>query len=324
MRLPLLLLVVLAPIVASGCGDDDDSAGGEADLTVVATTTHAADLARQVAGDRAAVDGILSANADPHAYEPRPSDAAALGDADLVVRSGGDLDQWLDELVENAGADPEQVTLIDSVETVEGHHEHEGEEEHAEEEHADEEVDPHWWQDPRNAVLAVDAIRKALVKADPEGRAIYDRNAAAYQRTLRRLDSDIERCIERVPPDKRKVVTTHDALGYFANRYGIEVIGAVIPSLSTQAQPSAKDVDALVGQIESEGVEAIFPEAAVSQKLERAISREAGAEVGGTLWADSLGPDGSGAETYVGAMRADAETLAEDMSGGRVRCGLRH
>jgi ABC-type Zn uptake system ZnuABC Zn-binding protein ZnuA len=324
MRLPLLLLVVLAVIVASGCGDDDDSAGGEADLTVVATTTHAADLARQVAGDRAAVDGILSANADPHAYEPRPSDAAALGDADLVVRSGGDLDQWLDELVENTGADPEQVTLIDSVETVEGHHEHEGEEEHAEEEHADEEVDPHWWQDPRNAVLAVDAIRKALVEADPEGRAIYDRNAAAYQRTLRRLDSDIERCIERVPPDKRKVVTTHDALGYFANRYGIEVIGAVIPSLSTQAQPSAKDVDALVGQIETEGVEAIFPEAAVSQKLERAISREAGAEVGGTLWADSLGPDGSGAETYVGAMRADAETLAEGMSGGRVRCGLRH
>ena len=117
-------------------------------------------------------------------------------------------------------------------------------------------------------------------------------------------------------------MTTHDALGYFADRYGIEVIGAVIPSLSTQAQPSAKDVDELVGLIEDEGVEAIFPEAAVSQKLERAISREAGAEVGGTLWADSLGPDGSGAETYVDAIRADAETLAEGMSGGRVTCGL--
>src|SRR5687767_1042993 len=104
MRLALLIPIVLALIVASGCGDDDDSAGGDADLTVVATTTHAPDLARQVAGDRAAVDGILSANADPHAYEPRPSDAAALGEADLVVRSGGDLDHWLDELVENAGA----------------------------------------------------------------------------------------------------------------------------------------------------------------------------------------------------------------------------
>jgi len=323
MRLPLLLLLAAGLVVASGCGDGDDSASGESALTVVATTTHAADLARQVAGDRASVDGILSPNADPHAYEPRPSDAAALSEADLVVRSGGDLDHWLDELVENAGADPEQLTLIDSVETIEGDHEHEGEEEHAEEEeHEGDEVDPHWWQDPRNALLAVEAIRKAMVKADPDGRATYDRNAAAYERTLRRLDSDVERCIERVPADKRKIVTTHDALGYFADRYGIEVIGAVIPSLSTQAQPSAKDVDELVGLIEDEGVEAIFPEAAVSQKLERAISREAGAEVGGTLWADSLGPDGSGAETYVDAIRADAETLAEGMSGGRVTCGL--
>jgi ABC-type Zn uptake system ZnuABC Zn-binding protein ZnuA len=123
-----------------------------------------------------------------------------------------------------------------------------------------------------------------------------------------------------VPADKRKLVTTHDSLGYFAERYGIEVIGAVIPSLSTQAQPSAKDVDALVRQIEDEGVEAIFPEVAVSQRLERAISRESGAEVGGELWTDSLGPDGSRAETYLKAMRANTAALVEGMSGGRARC----
>jgi zinc/manganese transport system substrate-binding protein len=116
-------------------------------------------------------------------------------------------------------------------------------------------------------------------------------------------------------------VTTHDSLGYFAERYGIEVIGSVIPSLSTQAQPSARDIDALVGQIEDEGVKAIFPEAAVSQRLERAISRESGAEVGGELWTDTLGGEGSGAETYLDAMRANAAALAEGMSGGRVSCG---
>jgi zinc/manganese transport system substrate-binding protein len=116
-------------------------------------------------------------------------------------------------------------------------------------------------------------------------------------------------------------VTTHDSLGYFAERYDVEVIGAVIPSLSTQAQPSAKDVDALVEQIEDEGVEAIFPEAAVSQRLEQAISRESGAEVGGELWTDSLDDEGSGPDTYVDAMRFNANELAEGMSGGRVSCG---
>jgi ABC-type Zn uptake system ZnuABC Zn-binding protein ZnuA len=125
-----------------------------------------------------------------------------------------------------------------------------------------------------------------------------------------------------VPPAQRELVTTHDALGYLAARYGIEVIGAVIPSLSTQAQPSAKDVDELVRRVEDAGVEAIFPEAAVSQKLERAISREAGAEVGEELWTDTLGPGGSGADTYEGAMRANAAALAEGMSGGRVACGF--
>jgi ABC-type Zn uptake system ZnuABC Zn-binding protein ZnuA len=125
-----------------------------------------------------------------------------------------------------------------------------------------------------------------------------------------------------VPPGERKIVTTHDALGYFADRYGVKVIGAVIPSLSTQAQASARDVDKLVNQIRSEGVEAIFPEAAVTQKLEQAISREAGAKVGGRLYADTLGPEGSGAATYLEAMRHNATTLVDGMSGGRVSCDL--
>jgi zinc/manganese transport system substrate-binding protein len=297
-RLPLLAALLVA--LAAGCGDDDSGSG--ASVTAVATTTQVADLVRNVGGGRVEVDGILQPNADPHDYEPRPSDAAALADADVVFRSGGDLDEWLDEVVESAGGDAEGVTLLDSVRARQD--------------------DPHWWQDPRNAVLAVEAIRDALAKADPDGRAGYERRAAAYIRRLRALDAAIERCIERVPPAKRKLVTTHDALGYFADRYGLEVIGAVIPSLSTQAQPSARDVDELVDQIRDEGVEAIFPEAAVSQKLERAISREAGAEVGGELYADTLGPEGSAGATYIGATRSNANALAEGMSGGSVRCGL--
>jgi len=204
--------------------------------------------------------------------------------------------------VDSPGGAAEQVMLIDSVKR-------EGE-------------DPHWWQDPRHAILAVAAIRDALIDVDPDGRTGYERRAAAYTAKLRRLDAEVARCIDRIPADKRKLVTTHDALGYFANRYGIQVIGAVIPSLSTQAQPSAKDVGDLVDQIEREGVEAIFPEASLSRRLEEAISRESGAEVGGQLWADALGPEGSTGATYVGSIPANAATLAEGMSGGSVTCSF--
>ena len=303
MRVAALFLLVVA-LGTAGCADSGDGTGG-GQVAVVATTTIAGDLVRGAGGELVEVDILAPRGADPHGHEPRPSDALAISEAELVVKSGGDLDVWLDDLIENAGGDPTEVTLLDSVQTIE----------------RGDEIDPHWWQDPRNAILAVEAIGDALADADPDGRRVYERNASAYIEELRTLDDEIERCMRRLPPNKRKLVTTHDALGYFAERYDIEVIGAVIPSLSTQAQPSAKDVDALVEQIEDEGVEAIFPEAAVSQRLERSISRESGAEVGGELWTDSLGDEGSGAESYVDAMRANAKALAEGMSGGRMTCG---
>ena len=296
----LAFLALAAVVMVAGCRDS--GAGGDADVTAVATTTQVADLVHEVGGPRVSVDGILQPNSDPHEYEPRPSDAAALTRAELVFRSGGDLDGWLDQVVDNAGGDARQVTLIDSVRRL-------GD-------------DPHWWQDPRNAILAVGAIRAALVKADPAGRRSYDRRAATYERRLRTLDEAIAACVERVPAARRKIVTTHDALGYFARRYGVQVIGAVISSLSTQAQASARDVNKLVDQIRSEGVRAIFPEAALSQKLEQAISREAGAKVGEKLYADTLGPEGSGAATYLEAMRHNASALVGGMSGRRVACRL--
>ena len=322
MRVPALLLALALVLAAAGCGDsggEGGSGGGEA--AVVATTTIAGDLVHNVGGERVEVDTLVPAGADPHGHEPRPSDAVAIAEADLVVKSGGDLDGWLDDLIENAGGEAAELTLLDSVEPIEGGHAHAEDEAHHEDEAHGDDVDPHWWQDPSNAILATEAIRDALTEADPDGRRAYERNARAYIAELRALDDEIERCMQRVPPSRRKLVTTHDSLGYFADRYDVEVIGSVIPSLSTQAQPSAKDVDALVGQIEDEGVAAIFPEAAVSQRLERAISRESGADVGDELWTDSLGDDGSGAETYLDAMRANANALAEGMSGGRVSCG---
>jgi ABC-type Zn uptake system ZnuABC Zn-binding protein ZnuA len=308
LRTLALALTLAAAWLVAGCGSDSDSPS-DATVRVVATTPHVADLVANVGGQRADVRGLLARGADPHGFEPRPSDAAAIADATVVFKSGGDVDEWLDELVDNAGGEARVVELIGSAQTLEGGHD-------------EDEIDPHWWQDPRNAVRAVAAIRDALTEADPEGRATYGRNSDAYVRELRRLDSEIAGCLAKVPAAKRKLVTTHDSLGYFARRYDVEVIGAVIPSLSTQAQPSAGDVAELVDQVRDEGVEAVFPEAGVDQRLERALSREAGARVGAPLWADTLGDDGTRAESYAGAMAANTEALVDGMSGGRVSCRL--
>lgn len=325
MRNPLALAALIAvALTAPGCGDDDGGGSG-GELRAVATTTQAADLLANVAGERLDVHALLTPASDPHEYEPRPSDARAVSEAALVVRSGGDLDEWLGDVVDNAGGDAEVLTLIDHVEAREGGHEkeHEGEEEHSEEgEHSSADADPHWWQDPRNAVRAVDAIRDALTEVDPDGAEEYRRNAAAYTRRIEQLDSDITACMAAIPAEQRKLVTTHDAYGYFAARYDIEVIGAVIPSLSSQARPSAGDTADLVRQIRGEGVATVFPESALNPRLERAIAREAGAEVGDALYADSLGREDSEGGTYLGALAHDADALARGFSGSERGCGL--
>ncbi len=273
---------------------------------MVATTTQVGDLARAVAGDRAGVRQILSANSDPHAYEPRPSDVRALQRAAVVVRSGGELDDWLGGLLDNAASDVTAVDLIDAVRTRRG----EGG------------VDPHWWQDPRNAEIAVRRIRDALAAADPGGRTAYAARAAAYLGRLRRLDAAIAACMRAIPQRRRRLVTDHDALGYYAARYGIEVVGTVIPALSTQAQASAGAVLRLVRTIRRTGVTTIFTESSANPKLARAIAREAGAKLGPELYADSLGPAGSAGATYVGALRANTLALAAGFSAGRARCDL--
>jgi ABC-type Zn uptake system ZnuABC Zn-binding protein ZnuA len=306
MRLIRISVGALAAAAAlAACGSGGGS-GGEGGVRVVATTPVVADLARHVAGDRAGVEAILEPNSDPHEYEPRPSDARAVSEAAVVLRSGGELDEWLAQLAEAAGGDGQVVNLIDSVETIED----EGE------------PDPHWWHDPVNAAAAVRAIRDALTEADAGGREEYARNAARYEAELHSLDVAISDCVENVPRRQRKLVTTHDALGYFAARYGIEVIGSVIPSLSTEAQPSAGDTARLIDQIEREGVEVIFAESSVSSKVEEAIARESGAEVGDRLWADGLGPEGSSGETYVKSMAANAHALVSGLSGGKGACRL--
>jgi ABC-type Zn uptake system ZnuABC Zn-binding protein ZnuA len=182
--------------------------------------------------------------------------------------------------------------------------------------------DPHWWHDPVNAEAAVMAIERALGRADPGRRAVFERNAKRYLAKLASLERGIRACMGRVPRDRRKLVTDHDAFNYFARRFGIEVVGAVIPSQTTQAQASAGDVARLVRTIRRERVEAVFPESSINPKLARAIARQTGARANLTLYGDTLGPPGSRGASYLGMEQANADAMVRGFTGGSRGCAI--
>lgn len=324
---PLTLLLALAAAVAfaAGCGGTGDDDRSSDTVDVVATTTIVGDLARQVGGERVDVHQLLQPNSDPHDYEPRPDDVLATTDATVVLASGLGLDSWIEQVAEQSGGDPRLVALGEDlpVERAGGEaHEH-GDADHADhDEHDHGDVDPHWWHDPRNVAAAVETIRDALAQADPQGGAAYARNAAAYLRRVRALDAGIRRCVAAVPAGARKLVTDHDAFGYFADRYGLHVVGTVIPSLTTQAQPSAGDLAELNRTIERERVRAVFSEQSVNAKLARAIARETGARSDDSLYGDTLGPAGSDGATYLAMEAHNADAIVRGLSGGRRGCAI--
>jgi zinc/manganese transport system substrate-binding protein len=288
-------------VVGAGCGGSDSSNG----VSVVATTTQIGDWTRVVGGDAVDVHQILSPNTDPHDYEPRPDDVSASADAKVVFTNGDELDSWIDEVVSDSGSDAKVIDLGASV-PVRLAGEHEGEQ--------DSEFDPHWWHDPRNAEAAVREIAAQLSAADPEDMATFEANANAYIEKVRRLDGGIRDCIDSIPGPDRKLVTDHDAFGYFADRYGIQVVGAVIPSQTTQAQPSARDLSDLAALVRREGVKAVFPESSLSPKLAEAIASQTGAIVGEDLYSDTLGPEGSSGDTYLNMEAANAVAIVEALS----------
>ena len=281
MRIVLIALTAFAAAAAAGCGGSGGS-GGDGGLRVVASTEQLADFAREVGGDRVEVDTLLQAGTDPHDFEPRPSDAEAIASADLVLRSGGEIDEWLDDLVGSAGGDADVVDVGEEIGAT-------GD-------------DPHWWQDPRNVLRALDVIGPRLDATS---------GARAYAEKVRGLDRRIAVCMRSIPRERRKLVTNHDAFGWFADRYGIEVLGSIIPGRSTSAQPSSRDVRELVDTIRREGVTTIFPESALEQRLEQAVARDAGADVAEPLYADTLGPQGD----YLVALRHDAAVMARGFGG---------
>jgi ABC-type Zn uptake system ZnuABC Zn-binding protein ZnuA/ABC-type Mn2+/Zn2+ transport system permease subunit len=294
---PRLLLVGAAAFLLAGCGGTTSRHGP----LVVATTTQIGDWVRAVGGGDVTVHQLLQPNTDPHEYEPRPSDVVATAGAAAVFENGDGLDHWMAKVVSRAGGHPDVVVLGDHVPVKRN-------------------GDPHWWHDPRNAEAAVREVATTLEQIDPSHRGLYARAAKRYLRQLAALDDAIVTCLEQVLPGQRKLVTSHDAFGYFAARYRITIVGAVIPSQTTQAQPSAGDVAHLIALIRREHVKAVFPESSVNSRLADQIASETGASAKYRLYGDTLGPEGSAGATYLSMERANADAIVRGLTAGRDGC----
>jgi ABC-type Zn uptake system ZnuABC Zn-binding protein ZnuA len=273
---------------------------------VIAAETFLADIAREVAGDRIAVRALLPTGVDPHAWEPAPRDAAAVAAARLLIVSGAGLEAFLSPLLDGLGAGGPRV--VEASAGLVPRTPREGE---PAADAGPGEVDPHFWLDPLNVIRYAENIRDALSELDPAGAAAFRANAAAYAEKLRELDRWIAGEVAGIPPDRRLLVTNHESLGYFSDRYGFRVLGAVVPSVSTGSTPSAKQLAALVGVVRAAGVKVLFVEDGGDPRLARQLADEAGVRLVTGLGTHSLtGPEGA-APTYLAMMRADVRLIVD-------------
>lgn len=302
-RCSVLRAAALFAFVGAFAGFGDARAAEPAKPTVVATISILADYVSAVAGDTLVVETVVPVGGDPHTYEPVPSDARRLARAAMVFRNGLGLERWLDKLIGAARPDRPVVSLTEgfaSLRVTEGAYAGD--------------PDPHAWMDPHIAVRYVDAVERALRARYPQHAATYAANAARYREQLAALDRDIAALMKTVPPARRQLVTTHDAFRYFARRYGLNLV-ASIWGISTETEPSAREVANIVGAIRKAGVPAVFIETTINPKLMQRIAAEARVRIGAPLYGDSVGAPGSGADSYLGMMRANAQAIARGLSG---------
>jgi zinc/manganese transport system substrate-binding protein len=287
MRRLLLVLICLAIPVAPARADG---------LNVVASFSILADFVRNVGGDRINATTLVGPNSDVHVYTPAPGDAKTIAAAKLVVINGFGLEGWLPRLLESSGSKAPIVVATKGITPLK----------------LGSEADPHAWQSIANAKIYVANIRDGLVAADPAGSETFDANAARYLAELDALDSEMREAIARIPPERRKLITTHDAFGYLASAYGIAFVA---PSgVSTETKPSARDIAQIIHQVKAEKIPAVFLENISDDRLMGRIAAETGASVGGTLFSDSLTDEKGPAPTYIDLVRHNIKALTSALA----------
>ncbi len=290
-------------------------------LPVVASFSILADMTSRIGGDHVAVSALVGPGGDAHVFEPTPADARALGKAKLLVTNGLQFEGWLPRLVSTAGFKGETAVASTGVKPLlfseEDHDAHEGHDDHGHEGHAEEAHeghdhgpnDPHAWQDLANGELYARNITDALKTADPANAADYEKNGEAYIAEMKALDAEIRKELAAIPASQRKVVTSHDAFGYFGKAYDIEFIAP--NGVSTESEASAADVARIIDQIREEKIPAVFVENISDPRLIQRIASETGAKIGGSLFSDSLSDTSGPAPTYLDMFRHNVSELVK-------------
>ena len=300
-----MILIAVLVVLVGGCSSAESAGSGDANpqgriLNVVATTTQVADFAANVGGDRVRVTSLFKPNIDAHDYEPSPADIDAIARADLVVENGAGLESWLHDTVASSGFHGPVVDTSRGVRLrmVGG------------------QPDPHIWQNPRNAQVQAANIEHALAAAAPAEAGAFQANLDAYTRQLQALDAEVQRQIDGLA--NKRLVTNHDAFGYYIDRYGLQFVGSIIPSFDTSAELSGRDIRDLVAKIKATKVKAVFSETSLPPRTAETIAREAGVKVvvgEDALYGDSLGPAGSDGDTYLKMVRHNTRTIVRNLSG---------
>jgi len=285
-----IAIVIISLLVGAGAVRADDRIG------VVASFSILGDFVRNVGGDRVAVTTLVGPTGDVHVYTPSPRDAKRVADARLVVVNGLGLEGWLPRLVQSSGGKATIVTATKGVKTRK----------------LGSEADPHGWQSVTNAKVYVSNIRDALVAADPAGAAAYRANADAYLDKLDALDREVRDAAAKIPAAARKVISSHDAFGYFADSYDIAFIAP--QGVSTESEVSARDVARIITQIRASKIPAVFLENISDPRLIQRIAAETGARIGGTLYSDSLTAENGDAPTYIDMVRHNIRTLTSALA----------
>jgi zinc/manganese transport system substrate-binding protein len=267
---------------------------------VVASFSIIGDFVKNVGGDRVAIDLLVGPEGDAHVYQPSPADAKRLAAAKVVFINGFKFEGWMDRLIKASGTKaniivatkgitPREKADEDGKDAKKGHsHEHAG-------------VDPHAWQSIANAKIYAANIRDALIAADPAGKDTYEKNTADYLTKLTALETEIKEGVAKIPAERRKIITTHDAFGYFGAAYGFQFIAP--QGVSTESEASARDVAKIIRQIKAQKIPAIFVENISDPRLMQRIAEETSAKIGGKVYSDSLSPAGGPASTYIDMMR---------------------
>lgn len=309
---PLLVAAVLllGGLLLAGCAPAAEPRETGATHTgglpnVLAVETFLADIAQNVAGDRLQVAALIPAGVDPHAFQPTPQDVARIAQSQVLITNGAGLEAWLQEVLDNAGGQRLSIEATAGLTSRQPRADELSEEGH------EAEGDPHFWLDPINVIRYAENIQDGLSQADPAGKEAYAQNAEAYIGKLRELDAWISEQVQQIPEPRRLLVTNHENFGYFADRYGLRVVGTVIPSVSTSASPSAQQLAELVDRLVATGAPAIFLEMGANPQLANQLAQETGVKIVTDLYTHSVTPTDSNAPTYLDMMRYNTRRIVD-------------